>query len=159
MPLPLLVQLLEANRHELTDDLLDNLAQNPRTVRLDSRSREGWRTAVLALYRRAAEWLAGRDEAMLMSIYGDDAHRQARRGDRLSDTVYALMLCRHNLRYAVQHGAIGDTPVVSDSLDDVEARLGEFFDQVIYHTIRGYEAVAEGTAPPPRTRGRQSQLA
>ena len=79
---------------------------------------------------------------------------------------YVLILAKHHLRrYIRDHGLVeysGDRvapgellPVQMQSVQELNAMVGEFFDRALYHLARGYEAeaaAARGAAARSGTR-------
>jgi hypothetical protein len=85
-----------------------------------------------------------------------------RQGVPISELVYALLIMKSHLRrYIREHGLVdfaGDRvappellPLELHSIQDINYRVGEFFDRALYHLARGFEAEAHEAARRPQT--------
>ena len=77
----------------------------------------------------------------------------------LSEIVYAIIILKQHLRkYILDNGLVeaafprieGDyvLPMHLHSLQDLNVRVGEFFDEALYYLARGYEAEARRSMLP-----------
>jgi hypothetical protein len=86
--------------------------------------------------------------------FEDWGRRRFGEGIPLSDVVYAIILIKQHLRrYIRDHGLVdaafprvdGDyvLPMHLHSLQELNTRVGQFFDEALYHLARGHEAEAQ----------------
>jgi hypothetical protein len=80
-------------------------------------------------------------------------NRRFDQGIPLSQVVYAIIVIKQHLRrYISDHGLVDAAfprverdyilPMHLHSLQDLNTRVGQFFDEALYHLARGYEAKA-----------------
>jgi hypothetical protein len=93
---------------------------------------------------------------MVQSEFRDWGRRRFDQGISLSEIVYAvIVLKQHMARYIVDNGLVDASfprvdndyvlPMHLSSLQDLNTRVSQFFDEAIYHLARGYEEGATRT--------------
>ena len=148
-----LLLLIQAHAGPLTRDVVGDLRTNVRTPtfrRLDPADIE---TRVSALFYNLGKWIGEADENAVRLEYEDMGRARFREGVPISELVYALVITKHHLRaYIRDHGFVdfaGDRiasqellPLELHSIQELNYRVGEFFDRALYHLAHGYEAEA-----------------
>ena len=148
-----LLLLIQAHAGPLTHDVVKDLTTNKRTLafrRLDPVDLE---TRVSALFFNLGKWIGDADENAVETEYEEMGRARFREGVPVSELVYALLITKHHLRrYIREHGLVdfaGDRiasqellPVELHSIQELNYRIGEFFDRALYHLARGYECQA-----------------
>jgi hypothetical protein len=93
---------------------------------------------------------------MVQSEFENWGRRRFDQGISLSEIVYAvIVLKQHMARYIVDNGLVDASfplvdndyvlPMHLSSLQDLNNRVSQFFDEAIYHLARGYEEGAQRT--------------
>lgn len=139
MLLPHLMNAVEGRASDLVDELLCDVAVNPRTRYLHTISRDDLRRAILDLYTNLSRWLTEKDEREIEHAYARRGREAAIRGVPLSELAYALVLAKRHLWDFIRRNGIADTAMEILTEEEVALLIGEFFDKAIYHSVRGYE--------------------
>jgi hypothetical protein len=148
-----LLLLIQAHAGALTHDVVRDLKTNARTPtfrRLDIADVE---TRVSALFQNLGKWIGEADEHAVRLEYEEMGRVRFREGVPVSELVYALLITKQHLRgYIREHGLVdfaGDRiasqellPLELHSIQELNYRVGEFFDRALYHLARGYESEA-----------------
>lgn len=148
-----LLQLIQAHAGPLTRDVVKDLLTNERTPtfrRLDPADIE---TRVGALFYNLVKWIGDANENAVRAEYEEMGRARFRDGVRISELVYALLISKHHLRSAIREHGLEDfagdrvasqelLPVELYSIQEINYRVGEFFDRALYHLARGYESEA-----------------
>ena len=148
-----LLQLIQAHAGRLSRDVMDDLMTNARTPTFRRLNPTDVETRVSALFYNLGKWIGDADETAVRDEYEDMGRARCREGVPVSELVYALLVSKSHLRrYIREHGLVdfaGDRvaaqellPLELHSIQEVNYRVGEFFDRALYHLARGYEAEA-----------------
>jgi len=148
-----LVRAIERNAEELTREVLQDLASNPRTPRYHRLAGDELHRRVYDVYHHLDRWLGDKSDAAVESSYASLGRTRRAEGIPLSEVVYALILVKEHLcRYILRTGA-ADTAVELYQEEELNLMVARFFDKALYHTVRGYESAAtaaSATAAPAR---------
>ena len=150
-----LLQLIQAHAARLSRDVMDDLMTNARTPTFRRLNPADVETRVSELFYNLGKWIGDADEHPVRDEYEDMGRARFREGVPVSELVYALLVTKSHLRrYIREHGLVdfaGDRvapqeflPLELHSIQEVNYRVGEFFDRALYHLARGYEAEARG---------------
>jgi uncharacterized small protein (DUF1192 family) len=148
-----LLQLIQAHAGSLTSDVIKDLRTNDRTPSLHRLGAPELDSRVAALFWNLGQWIGSADEAAVRREYEEMGRIRFAEGIPISELVYALLLTKQHLRrYIRDHGLVdfaGDRVVPDEllplelySIQELNYRVGEFFDRALYHLARGYEAEA-----------------
>jgi hypothetical protein len=148
-----LVRLIEEHADQLTQRVLDDVAANPRTPHYRELTSDEMRRRVYDVYHNLGRWLGDKTEEHLESTYGGLGRTRYREGVPLSEVVYALVLIKNHLREYIRAVGLVDSAVELYLEEELHLSIGRFFDNAIYHTVKGYETEARETsaARPPRS--------
>jgi hypothetical protein len=155
-----LLQLIEAHAGPLSRDVVDDLMTNERTPAFRRLNAAEVETRVSALFYGLGKWIGNADEDAVRDEYEEMGQVRYGQGVPLSELVYALLIMKSHLRgYIREHGLVdfaGDRvapqellPLELHSIQEINYRVGEFFDRALYHLARGYEAEALDAARRP----------
>jgi uncharacterized small protein (DUF1192 family) len=148
-----LLQLIQAHAGSLTSDVIKDLRTNDRTPSLHHLGAPELDSRVAALFWNLGQWIGSADEAAVRREYEEMGRIRFAEGIPISELVYALLLTKQHLRrYIRDHGLVdfaGDRVVPDEllplelySIQELNYRVGEFFDRALYYLARGYEAEA-----------------
>ena len=133
-----LIQLIETHHKELTDRVLRETWRRqdlPHILRLpEAELRERNRL----LLEHLGEWLLGDEEKMerLQESVGTKRFEQS---VPLHESVHALCLIKNTVIEFIEEQGIPRDTIGLYAEEELEHRLGKFFDQLIIHLVRGYE--------------------
>jgi hypothetical protein len=148
-----LIQLIETHSEAITRDAMAAIATDPRTRSFARLHQSEIESRVSALYHNLGKWISGPNDEAVRNEYEAWGRKRFRQGIPLSEIVYSLVLTKGHLRrYIRDHGLLefpGDhvaagelLPVELYAIQELNYRVGEFFDMALYYLVRGYEAEA-----------------
>ena len=146
-----LIQLIENHSDSLTQEALHDMLTNEYTASLRKIPRAELKPRIASLYQNLGKWLGCPNEDDIRQEYEDWGRTRFRQGIPFSEIVYVLMLTKQHLRKFIrEHGLVefsGDRvapnellPLELYAIQELNYRVGDFFDQALYHLVRGYEA-------------------
>ena len=155
-----LLQLIEAHAGPLSRDVVDDLMTNERTPAFRRLNAADVETRVSALFYGLGKWIGDADEDAVRDEYEEMGRVRYGQGVPLSELVYALLIMKSHLRGYIREHALVDfagdrvapqelLPLELHSIQEINYRVGDFFDRALYHLARGYEAEALDTARRP----------
>jgi len=148
-----LLQLIQAHAGSLSRDVMDDLRTNERTPTFRRLDAGDGAMRISVLFYSLGQWIGDADEDAVRDEYEQMGRARFREGVPVSEIIYALLITKSHLRrYIREHGVVdfaGDRivpqellPLELHSIQDLNYRVGEFFDRALYHLARGYEAEA-----------------
>ena len=153
-----LVELIEMHSSRLTKDVAEDLATNPRTPGFRTVPREELEQRVFQIVHHLGNWIGEARSATVEAEFGEWGRRRFDQGIPISEIVYAIIVLKQHLRRYIRDNGLVDAafprtesdyvlPMHLYSLQDLNARVGEFFDEALYHLTRGYEHQARIADP------------
>jgi hypothetical protein len=152
-----LIELIEIHASSLTMDVARDLATNPRTPGFRAVHEDDLEQRVFQLCHHLGNWIGSPTSEKVETEFVEWGRRRFGQGIPLSEIVYAVIILKHHLhRYIRENGLVdaafprveGDyvLPMHLQGLQDLNTRVGEFFDEALYHLARGYEMEARPAA-------------
>jgi len=153
-----LVELIEIHASRLTNDVTHDLVSNPRTPGFRTVSSQELEQRVFQIFHHLGNWIGDSRSASVETEFGEWGSRRFDQGIPISEIVYAILVLKHHLRRYIHDNGIVDAafprtdsdyvlPMHLYSLQDLNTRVGEFFDEALYHLTRGYEQRAGRVTP------------
>jgi len=133
-----LIHLIEAHHKEVADRVLREIWRRqdlPHILRLpEAELRERNRV----ILEHLGEWLSGNEEEMgkRQETVGRQRFEQS---VPLHEAVHALCLIKNTVIEFIEEQGIPRDTIGLYAEEELEHRLGKFFDQLIIHLVRGYE--------------------
>lgn len=137
-----LVRLIEEHAEPLTAGLSKDIQTNPRTRAFHGVSRERLQGRAYEVYRHLGEWLGHRMNEKIEATYSEFGRRAHAEGVPLEDVLYALILIKYHLRDYVRSAGLLDTAVELYQQLELYRLAGNFFDEALYCTAKGYQQAA-----------------
>lgn len=145
-----LIELIEIHANRLTSDTARDLATNPRTPGFRDVPREDLERRVYQLFHHLGSWIGSPRSERVEAEFTDWGRRRFDQGIPLSELVYGVIILKQHLRQYIGDNGLVDAafprseadyvlPMHLHSLQDLNVRVGQFFDEAIYHLTRGYE--------------------
>ena len=149
-----LMQFIETHVTSLTTEAMQDVLTNERTSAFRRVPAAEVELRIAALYRNLGKWVGNPQEDEIRKEYEEWGRKRFREGIPLSEIVYCIILAKAHLRRFIrEHGLVvfsGDratpdelVPVQLYGIQELNYMVGEFFDRVLYHLTRGYEAAAQ----------------
>lgn len=151
-----LLELIEIHANGLTSDVVRDLMTNERTRGFRAVRPQELEQRLFQIFNHLGNWIGDPTSAMVQSEFTDWGRRRFDQGISLSEIVYAvIVLKQHMARYILDNGLVDASfplvdhdyvlPMHLSSLQDLNTRVSQFFDEAIYHLARGYEDGAKRT--------------
>jgi hypothetical protein len=148
-----LVELIEIHAGRLTKDVAQDLATNPRTQGFRAVSRQELEQRVFQIFHHLGNWIGDAKSVTVEAEFSDWGSRRFNQGIPISEIVYAIIVLKQHLRRYIRDNGLVEAafpsteseyvlPMHLHSLQELNARVGEFFDEALYHLARGYERAA-----------------
>src|SRR4249920_1786757 len=145
------IAMIESHAGRLTRDAAQDLATNERTPGFAKVSREELEKRVFQLFHHLGNWIGDPKSEEVEAEFFDWGRRRFDQGIPLSEIVYAIIILKQHLRRYIRDNGVVDAtfpridgdyvlPMHLHSLQDLNVRVGEFFDEALYYLARGYEA-------------------
>ena len=158
-----LIELIEIHASRLTADVTKDLVTNPRTRGFRNVPEEDLRQRVYQLFHHLGNWIGNPKSVEVETEFSGWGRRRFDQSIPLSEIIYAIIVLKQHLRRYIRDNGLVDSafprmegdyllPMHLHSVQDLNARVGEFFDEALYHLACGYEAEAKQTAQAPRGR-------
>jgi hypothetical protein len=149
-----LIHLIETHAASLTRGALQDVLTNERTASFRKVPRGELEPRINAMYQNLSKWIGNPDQDAIRREYEDWGRTRFHQGIPLSEIVCCVIVTKHHLRQFIhEHGLVtfsgdrvkGDEPVPVElyGIQELNARVGEFFDRVVYHLVHGYEMAAK----------------
>jgi hypothetical protein len=149
-----LIELIEIHAGRLAADVAQDLASNERTRGFRAVPRAELEERIFRLFHHLGEWIGHRRSEKVQLEFGDWGSRRFDQGIALSEIVYAIIILKQHLRrYIADNGLMEASfprseadyvlPMHLNSLQDLNAQVGLFFDEALYHLTVGSEQASQ----------------
>lgn len=148
------IELIENHAPRLAQDITDDLLANERTRSFRAVKRDELEPRIFELLQHLGNWIGDPRAERVQVEFTDWGQRRFSQGIPLSAIVYAIIIFKQHLRrYIRDNGLVeasfprieGDyvLPMHLQSLQDLNATVGAFFDEALYYLARGYETARD----------------
>jgi hypothetical protein len=156
-----LIELIENHAPNLAHDITQELVSNARTGAFRHVRRDELEPRIFELLHHLGNWIGEPQSQRVETEFQEWGRRRFGQGIPLSEIVYAIIILKRHLRRYIRDNGLVDAafprvegdyvlPLHLQSLQDLNATVGAFFDEALYHLARGYESAdnARRTAIP-----------
>jgi hypothetical protein len=148
-----LIELIENHATELSNDTARDLMTNPRTPGFRAVPQRELEERLFQIFHHLGDWIGDPGNLRVRTEFEEWGNRRFDQGLTLSQVVYAIIVIKQHLRhYIADHGLVDASfprvesdyvlPMHLHSLQELNTRVGQFFDEALYHLARGFEAKA-----------------
>lgn len=134
-----LVQMIEDHCEQITERLLRHQRQDPALVQVRKLPESELRDRAGEVLKNLGHWLSAGREGELSSRYEQLGRRRFEESIPLHEVVRSLQILKENMIEYVREQGIRQNPVELYAEEELEHRVGLFFDRAVYHTVHGYE--------------------
>ena len=145
-----LVELIEHQARRLTRDVVQDLITNTRTSGFRRVPPAELEQRVLQLLNRLGDWIGDPKSERMQAEFTDWGRRRFDQGIALSELIYAVIIIKQHLRSYIRDNGLIDAafprveseyvlPFHLHSLQELNASVGQFFDEALYNLACGYE--------------------
>jgi hypothetical protein len=149
-----LIELIEIHAGRLAADVAQDLITNERTRGFRTVPRVELEERIFRLFHHLGDWIGNRRSEKVQIEFADWGRRRFGQGISLSEVIFAVIILKQHLRRYIQdNGLISASfprteadyilPMHLNSLQDLNAQVGLFFDEALYHLAVGYEQVGK----------------
>ena len=140
-----LITMIENHWEQITTEVIDNIRTDPvlRVISgLPFHELEVWgRTLV----KNMGDWLSG-SSAEIGIEYETIGRKRFAAGIPLSESVHALHLLKDKMLDFVRNRGFAGSTIEIYAEEELEHRVGKFFDNLTYHLVHGYENAMKHSA-------------
>jgi hypothetical protein len=140
-----LVHLIETNGDQIVERLVDQIRQDPHLNHMRSLLDRELREWGQDLLQHLGHWLAAGNEADLALRYERLGKQCFEQEIPLHEMVRGLCLLREKMLDFSEEHILNNSPVELYAEEELERRLGRFFDNLTIHLVKGYERMLRGT--------------
>jgi len=147
-----LLELIETHADTLAREVLKDFSTNSRMPSFQKIARNDLEARIAATYRNLGTWIQSSGDEAVRGEYEVWGRKRFREGVLISELVYAIILIKQHLRRFIRNRGAEDfsgDPRAADligvqlhEVQELNYRIGEFFDRALYYLVRGYEAEA-----------------
>lgn len=152
-----LIELIEIHASRLAAEVAGDLLKNERTTGFRAVKREDLEERIYQIFNHLGNWIGDRKSEQVQAEFSDWGKRRFGQGVPLSEIIYSVIVMKQHLRrYIRDNGLVeaafprmeGDLvmPMHMVSLQELNAQVGRFFDEALYHLACGYEQGAKSAA-------------
>jgi hypothetical protein len=153
-----LIELIEIHAPALSSDIARDLRSNARTRGFHEVAFDDLQHRVFAIVHHLGDWIGDPRSDRVAKEFAEWGERRFDQQIPLSEIIYGVIVLKEHLQEYIQaHGLIDATfprveadyvlPLHLLSLQELNATVGRFFDEAMYHLVRGYEAERAKTSP------------
>jgi hypothetical protein len=134
-----LIEVIEKNAREMTEDLKQRLLRDPRTSSYQVLEERALYRNLFELYGHLGNWLlADSEKGEVPTYYSNLGERWFAEGFALHEVVQALVTTKRHIWDAITKKGIMETAQELDAAIDLITLLHRFFDMAVYYTTVGY---------------------
>ena len=145
-----LVELIEIHARHITSDVARDMATNERTRGFGAVRLEDLESRIFELLNHLGNWIGDPRSEKVQAEFTDWGRRRFDQGIPLSELIYATIIIKQHLRRYISDNGLVDAsfprvetdyvlPMHMHSLQELNVRVGRFFDEALYYVARGYE--------------------
>ena len=143
-----LVRVVERHADEVTHEVVRELQASPRTPAFHSLPAEELRRRIHHLLRNLGQWVKERSQPKVAAFYEELGRRRFHEGVPMSELAIAFALIKRGVRSHVLASVAPASAVELYQLEEFEVLIDGFFDEALYHTVKGWEAAVGGALQP-----------
>jgi hypothetical protein len=145
-----LVELIEIHARQLTSDVAHDLTTNERTQGFRAVRLPDLEQRIFQILNHLGNWIGDPRSGKVQAEFTDWGRRRFDQGIPLSELIYAVIILKQHLRRYISDNGLVDAsfprvetdyvlPLHMHSLQELNARVGQFFDEALYYLAHGYE--------------------
>src|SRR5437867_4750831 len=142
------VQMVEDHAEAITERVVLRIQRDARLREIGRLPESELRARARDLAKNLGRWLVSKDEE-IEKRYEDLGHQRFQESIPLHETVHALHIIKEEMIDFVRDQGVAQTTVQMYAEEELEYCVNRFFDQVVYHFVRGYERALRRAAHLP----------
>lgn len=153
----LMIHAVEQHSSQIAKQVIATIQSDPKLSHLGGLTKdelEQWASEILA---NLGSWLDGRDR-VLAEQYESLGRMRFTEGVPLHETVYALLLLKDKMVEFVRDNDFPRNAVEIYAEEELEHRVNRFFDWLVFHLVKGYEAALREASHNAHPQGENGQF-
>ncbi len=134
-----LIHLIELHQEQIGDNVLREIRRHPDLAGLRKISDVELRERGQQILEHLGHWLSAGHESEIEAYYEGIGKTRYEETIPLSESLRALAILKDKMIDFVHNQAIAQTSVDLYAEEELERRVGKFFDELSIHMVRGYE--------------------
>ena len=134
-----LIHLIESHWDEIVARVVDQIRREPQMTHFQTIAQTELREWGQALLQNLGHWLAAGNEDDLAHKYEHLGKLRFEEDVPLYESVHALCIIREKMLDFVEEHIFSKSSLELYAEEELERRLGRFFDLLTIHLVRGYE--------------------
>jgi hypothetical protein len=145
-----LVELIEVHAPYLTGDIARDLVTNMRTPGFRAVRKQELDERIFQILNHLGNWIGDPLATMVQAEFTHWGRRRFDQGIPLSELIFAVIIIKQHLRRYISDNGLVDAafprvesdyilPLHLHGLQELNARVGQFFDEALYQLACGYE--------------------
>jgi len=135
-----LMHLIEAHHKEIRNRILGEIGRHPDLVHLRRLPEAELRERSQIILEDFGNWLASEKEEILAKQQEAVGILRYEQGIPLDEVVRALCMIKYNIMDFIEEQGIPKDPLGLYAEEELEHRVGRFFDSLIIYLVRGYQS-------------------
>jgi hypothetical protein len=140
-----LIRLIETHHRQIEDRVLREIGRQPNLQHLRRLPDAELRERGQKILEHLGDWLAGNAEE-LGKEWEEVGKRRFEQSIPLHEVIHALCIVKSNIMEFIEEQGIPRDPLGFYAQEEMEHRLGQFFDRLIIHLACGYESAWRTTS-------------
>jgi hypothetical protein len=141
-----LVQLIEANWEEIARRLMRSIRENPETQNVAARPEAETKEWCREILENLGYLLLVRKDQETYRRFQVLGGMRFEENVPLHEAVLRMHILKNKILGFVHEEALSMTVIQVYAQEELEQRIGQFFDALVYHVVRGYEHASRRTA-------------
>jgi hypothetical protein len=133
-----LIRLIETHHKQIGDRILRDIGRQPNLQHLRGLPDAELRERGQKILEHLGDWLAA-DAEEIWKREEELGKLRFEQSIPLSESIHALCIVKNNVIDFIEEQGIPRDPLGLYAQEEMEHRLGQFFDRMIIHLARGYE--------------------
>jgi hypothetical protein len=134
-----LIRLIEAHYQQIVDRVIREISRQSDLVYVHRLPEAELRERTQVILEHLGDWLSGNAEEIGIK-QEEIGRRRFEQTVPLHEAVRALCIVKNNVIEFIEEQGIPQDSLGLYAEEELEHRLGQFFDAMIVHLVRGYEA-------------------
>jgi hypothetical protein len=135
-----LVHLIESHWDQIASRVIDQVRREPKMPHIRGLAESQLREIEQVLLENLGHWLAAGNEEELAQKYEKFGKLRCEQGIPLHEAVRGLCIIREKMLDFVEEHIVSKNTLELYAEEELERRLGRFFDILTIHLVQGYEA-------------------
>ena len=141
-----LVHLILTREEEIIDRVLERIRRDPEMEQIRTNLVTGLHQWHRKLFENLIHWLTGGNRDTLVGHYQQEGREWSRQGIPLHECLQDLCMTREILLDFVEEHTLNKDSLELYAEEELDRRVGRFFDLLIVQLVRGYESAKRHSA-------------